>query len=134
MSIGLLMVLSALLALLPFLALISSPEGAKWASWMASSVCHIDARHADGEAGKDSLEIFGARHGKHMQYTAAKVYFLSSIIAVLLLASIFLRGAYLILDGGMQVTKSLWTLRPMSNIFQPKRQPAFDPVVDFQSF
>jgi hypothetical protein len=77
---------------------------------------------------------FGARHGKHMQYTAAKVYFLSSMIAVLLLASIFLRGAYLILDGGMQVTKSLWTLRPMSNIFQPKRQPAFDPVVDFQSF
>ena len=58
MSIGLLMVLSALLALLPFLALISSPEGAKWASWMASSACHIDARHADGEAGKDSLEIW----------------------------------------------------------------------------
>lgn len=37
-SIGLLMVLSALLALLPFLALISSPEGAKWVYFLSSMI------------------------------------------------------------------------------------------------
>ena len=52
---------------------------------------------SDGDAGKDSLEVVGARHGKHMQYAAAKVYFLSSMLAVLLLASIFLRR---VLDFG----------------------------------
>lgn len=37
-SIGLLMVLSALLALLPLLALISSPEGAKWVYFLSSMI------------------------------------------------------------------------------------------------
>ena len=60
---------------------------------LASGVCHMHITQME-KLGKTVCRYLLLDMENRRQYTAAKVYFLSSMIAVLLLASVFLRGEF----------------------------------------